>query len=439
MTDALTTNPILDKHATKIRQLGKRVVANVIEIGRRLVDCRDNHLKHGEWLPWIKKEFGWTDRTARNFINVYEQSKSEKFSNLPDLPVSSLYLLAAPSTSKAARDEIADRAKGGEVIKLADVKATIKNKKAGGGKGKAGAAKGNAAEPEANALVWKREGGGTGAKTSSGSYWVDKIGVDLYATQFWPKGGGRVSLGNCTSLKAAKAVVQTHYATKQETGTEGAAPSGSLERLLAEARQHVTTDPATTGATAATAAKPEANALVWGNDDPKVLYASTSRGQYWIRKRAKGYPVTFLYHRKPRHGDRNPTIGTGFASLDAAKAAAQTHYDKSTAKPLGKREQKRLAKERHREVMRGKGETLAKAVIAKNREMARLVCDIMDDLYSRDAFEETLLNEFGIISRDDNGKFIASDDDTGKVLGQFDSWIEASHAIDAAKDAKGTS
>jgi Protein of unknown function (DUF3102) len=79
---ALTTNPILTEHATEIRRLGKRVVGDVIEIGRRLVECRDNHLKHGEWLSWLEKEFGWTDQTARNFINVYEQSKSKNFLNL---------------------------------------------------------------------------------------------------------------------------------------------------------------------------------------------------------------------------------------------------------------------------------------------------------------------------------------------------------------------
>jgi Protein of unknown function (DUF3102) len=126
---ALTTNPILTEHATEIRRLGKRVVGDVIEIGRRLVECRDNHLKHGEWLSWLEKEFGWTDQTARNFINVYEQSKSKNFLNL-DLPVSSLYLLSAPSTPEAVREEVTERVKSGEVVNLATVKATIAKQKA---------------------------------------------------------------------------------------------------------------------------------------------------------------------------------------------------------------------------------------------------------------------------------------------------------------------
>jgi hypothetical protein len=112
---------VLAEHATAIRQLGKRVVADVIEIGCRLADCRDNHLEHGQWLPWLKKEFGWTDRTARNFINVYEQSKLEKFSDL-NLPVSSLYLLCAPSTPEEHRKIILERAGAGEEIKRAEIK-----------------------------------------------------------------------------------------------------------------------------------------------------------------------------------------------------------------------------------------------------------------------------------------------------------------------------
>src|SRR5260370_41242286 len=125
MTGTALTNTALAEHANAIRKLGKRIVTDVIEIGRRLVGCRDHYLKHGEWLPWLQKEFGWTEQTALNFIRVHEQSKSKNFLDL-NLPVSSLYLLAAPSTPEAARNEIAERAKGGEVIRIADVKRTIK-------------------------------------------------------------------------------------------------------------------------------------------------------------------------------------------------------------------------------------------------------------------------------------------------------------------------
>ena len=48
-----------------------------------------------------------------------------KSGNLPDLPVSSLYLLAAPSTPEPVRDEVLDLAANGDVLTHAKVKEMI--------------------------------------------------------------------------------------------------------------------------------------------------------------------------------------------------------------------------------------------------------------------------------------------------------------------------
>ena len=48
-------------------------------------------------------------------MQVHEMAKSQKFLNL-DLPVSSLYLLAAPSTPREARDAVISRVKTGEKV-----------------------------------------------------------------------------------------------------------------------------------------------------------------------------------------------------------------------------------------------------------------------------------------------------------------------------------
>jgi hypothetical protein len=95
-------NDVLAEHVAAINKLGKRVLADIIEIGERLVDVRDNLLDHGEWLPWLEREFGWKERSAQTFIQVYEASKSANFADL-DLPVSAVYLLAAPSTPEPAQ------------------------------------------------------------------------------------------------------------------------------------------------------------------------------------------------------------------------------------------------------------------------------------------------------------------------------------------------
>src|SRR5262245_18436052 len=120
-------NRILAKHAAAIRRLGKRAVEDVIEIGRLLTECK-RICGHGNWLPWLDREFGWTEMTATRFINVYEMSKSNKLLDL-ELPISGLYLLAAPSTPKEARDQVIERAQAGETVPVAEVKRTIKRTK----------------------------------------------------------------------------------------------------------------------------------------------------------------------------------------------------------------------------------------------------------------------------------------------------------------------
>jgi Protein of unknown function (DUF3102) len=117
--------PTLAEHAEAIRALRKQTIENIIEIGRRLVDVRDNLLEHGEWLPWLEREFAWSRQTADHFIHVYEaRDKLPTVGNL-ELPITALYLLAAPSTPDSARQEISARIEAGESVAIAEVKQTI--------------------------------------------------------------------------------------------------------------------------------------------------------------------------------------------------------------------------------------------------------------------------------------------------------------------------
>lgn len=53
-------------------------------------------LRHGNFLPWIKVEFGMSHATALNFINV-AQTFGDKSLTVRNLRPKTLYLLAAPS------------------------------------------------------------------------------------------------------------------------------------------------------------------------------------------------------------------------------------------------------------------------------------------------------------------------------------------------------
>jgi hypothetical protein len=110
----------LAEHAEVIRALGKRAVHDIIEIGRRLIEAKEL-AGHGGWLPWLEREFGWDERTAQRFISV--GVKSDKLSDL-NVPVSGLYLLAAPSTPDEVIDAVAERGDG-ERLSLKDIKQMI--------------------------------------------------------------------------------------------------------------------------------------------------------------------------------------------------------------------------------------------------------------------------------------------------------------------------
>lgn len=121
-------DPVLTEHADAIRALGKQTIENIIEIGRRLTDAK-RIAGHGNWLPWLDREFGWSRQTADRFIQVFEASgKLPNLSNL-ELPVSGLYMLAAPSTPPEARDAVIERAKAGEPVTVAGIKRVIEKAK----------------------------------------------------------------------------------------------------------------------------------------------------------------------------------------------------------------------------------------------------------------------------------------------------------------------
>jgi hypothetical protein len=101
--------------AERIRQAVKRTIEDIIAVGNDLLAVKQE-LEHGQWLPWLRVEFGWTDRTARNFMAVAEHfGKSETISDLRIEPTAA-YLLAAPSAPNEARQAAVERAEKGERI-----------------------------------------------------------------------------------------------------------------------------------------------------------------------------------------------------------------------------------------------------------------------------------------------------------------------------------
>jgi hypothetical protein len=90
------------------------VIGDIFEIGTRLIAVR-KALAHGQWLPWLDREFGWKEVTAWNYINVAERFKSSTVEDLP-IDASALYLLASPSVPEEVREEAVKEAESGTRI-----------------------------------------------------------------------------------------------------------------------------------------------------------------------------------------------------------------------------------------------------------------------------------------------------------------------------------
>lgn len=110
----IKTSKFIQQQTGEIRGLMRRTAQDIFEIGQKLIQIKEK-LGHGRFGTWLSVEFGWTERTAQQFMNVARQFKSENFSDLQLAP-SALYVLAAPSTSAKARQEAIERAASGEMI-----------------------------------------------------------------------------------------------------------------------------------------------------------------------------------------------------------------------------------------------------------------------------------------------------------------------------------
>jgi hypothetical protein len=108
--------------AERIRQKVKKTLESIIEVGNDLVAVKEA-LPHGQFGPWLRAEFGWSERMAQNFMAVAGAfgPKTEIIADLAIQPTAA-YLLAAPSAPDEARQAALERAEAGEQITTAVAK-----------------------------------------------------------------------------------------------------------------------------------------------------------------------------------------------------------------------------------------------------------------------------------------------------------------------------
>ncbi|MBA3673953.1 MAG: DUF3102 domain-containing protein [Chitinophagaceae bacterium] len=101
------------RHAEAIKFRTQRVVEDIIEIGKSLVEVKAQ-LPHGAFGNWLKSEFDWSEDTAERFMNV-----SKRFPQIPhgaEFAPKALYLLSGKKVPDKVRQEALRISRNGEKI-----------------------------------------------------------------------------------------------------------------------------------------------------------------------------------------------------------------------------------------------------------------------------------------------------------------------------------
>ncbi len=121
------TEQFMAEKAEAIRTIGRTAVFG---IGKHLAEVREK-CPHGMWAPWLQSQFGWSYTHADNYMKIYAAMRDGKFQQKLEfgLSVSSLALLASPSTPDKAVAEVTGRVEGGEQLTRAQVKGIVEERK----------------------------------------------------------------------------------------------------------------------------------------------------------------------------------------------------------------------------------------------------------------------------------------------------------------------
>ena len=82
-----------------------RIAENILEIGDRLTEAK-GMMPHGDFQPWLQNNVGFSDRTARNFMQAARAFPAGKRKAISDLTSTSIILIAQQSAER--REELLD-------------------------------------------------------------------------------------------------------------------------------------------------------------------------------------------------------------------------------------------------------------------------------------------------------------------------------------------
>lgn len=108
----IPVDPILERHAAAIRELGRRSFDDVVEIGERLIACRKILKDRRIWLAWLRAEFRFSRRHADRLIAVAKNKQKCAALRALGVPIAALYDLAQAPPETIQR--VTQHIEGGE-------------------------------------------------------------------------------------------------------------------------------------------------------------------------------------------------------------------------------------------------------------------------------------------------------------------------------------
>jgi len=97
-----------------------------VDIGKHLHDIKDK-FPHGQFGAWVSAEFGWSHRTANDFMNMHRLVKEQ--GEFIDLPLKALRALSAPSVPESVKQAVLDKIENGKAPDADSIIASIKQDK----------------------------------------------------------------------------------------------------------------------------------------------------------------------------------------------------------------------------------------------------------------------------------------------------------------------
>lgn len=99
--------------ASRVQAACSKAMTTLLDIGKELLVVKER-LDHGQFGAWLTAEFGWSIRSAQNYMLAAE-CFGDKYETVALLQPATVYALAAPSMPDKVRDQVVAGLSSGEL------------------------------------------------------------------------------------------------------------------------------------------------------------------------------------------------------------------------------------------------------------------------------------------------------------------------------------